>query len=92
MSQGNDPVNALRTFRAMHVEERRRIVSEALESAKAMSEGVALGAGLRAVQEQIDMIDRALADERQLQALEAYNANMTARRETTGRFARLAAV
>lgn len=62
-----DYVGPLEQFRAVLVEERRRIVSTALELRAANGEGGAnWGADVQRLQEQIEAVDRAIKDEEKL--------------------------
>jgi len=61
-----DYVGPLEKFRAVLVEERRRIVSTALELREANGEGGLWGADVQRLQEQIEAVDRAIKDEENL--------------------------
>jgi hypothetical protein len=69
MSDTRSPLEALNAFRKMLVEERRQIVSTALELREANGEGGLHGAEFQRIQEQIEALDRAIADETALQPL-----------------------
>jgi hypothetical protein len=63
------PIDNLKAFRVLLVEERRRVVADALDVAKTANLGAASrlkgghGLELKALQEQIEAIDKAIADE-----------------------------
>jgi len=63
------PLEDLRAFRALLVEERRRVIAEALEIAATAGHGGpnrvkgAHGLELKALQEQIEAVDKAIQDE-----------------------------
>jgi hypothetical protein len=63
------PLEDLRSFRTLLVEERRRVIADALEVAKSAGHGGpgrlkgAHGLELKALQEQIEAVDKAIDDE-----------------------------
>jgi hypothetical protein len=63
MSEQPSPVEELEAFREILVEQRRQVVRIALRS-KSGTEG--FGASLKAAQDEIEAVDRAVADERRI--------------------------
>lgn len=61
------PRQQLEELRTIHVEERRRLVSVAVDLRQTNKEGGLWGAQVAAIQSQIEAIDRAIADERKLE-------------------------
>jgi hypothetical protein len=76
MSGGLDHTEQLKALRALHVEERRRMVIAALDERRTSGEGGFLGARLLRLQRELNAIDEAIADERALHSAEAYRENM----------------
>ncbi len=66
MSEERDPVDELKAFLKIHVEERRRIVRDALETTSRRGSGLE-GSKLLQIQDQIDAILRAVAHEETIQ-------------------------
>jgi hypothetical protein len=62
-----DPIHDLRQVRSAYVKERRRVARQSIENAEANkdphSSSLSLAAGLRGLQEMIELIDRAIDDE-----------------------------
>lgn len=64
---GPDYIDMLKRFRAIHVEERRRVVASALDLREEnKGEGGLFGDGVMRLQSQIEAIDRAIKDEEDL--------------------------
>lgn len=68
MSEQQSPIDSLKIFREFLVEERRRVVVKALIHHKENGEGDdGFGLDIQLAQEQIEAVDRAIADEILLQ-------------------------
>lgn len=66
MVEKSQYLSDLTAFRELYREERRGLVANALRERKANGDGGLWGAELRAVQEILDAIDRAITDEKRL--------------------------
>lgn len=78
MSETETPVEAMRAFREVLVEARRSVVKNALSIHRANGDGGEnWGPALRKVQEEIDAVDRAIADEQLLDPNERQRLRMT---------------
>ncbi|KAB0264649.1 hypothetical protein [Microvirga brassicacearum] len=68
MSEQQSPLDSLKIFRELLVEERRRVVVKALKLHKENGEGGdGFGLDIQLAQEQIEAVDHAIADETLLQ-------------------------
>lgn len=70
-----DHVEALKAFRAMQTEARRKLVERAIEAGRKGDAAAAI-ADFAQLQERIEMIDRAIADEKKAREHDAYTINM----------------